>query len=140
MHTVRCSGRLLGGCLPGRPAQGVSAFCLVYTCPPSPWTDRHLWKHNLSPTTVADGENKLVIVSKWIPLIFSFQDTRSSEDKVKEIIDSLCHISESTTWKGFFSTLSDCGNQQVADKVRGDIAATAMAEQIEEGSTCKSSL
>ena len=28
----------------------------------------------------------------------------------------------------------------MADKVRGDIAATAMAEQIEEGSTCSSSL
>ena len=28
----------------------------------------------------------------------------------------------------------------MADKVRGDIAATAMAEQIEEGSTCKSAL
>ena len=27
----------------------------------------------------------------------------------------------------------------MADKVRGDIAATAMAEQIEEGSTCNSS-
>ena len=102
--------------------------------------DRRLWKHYLPATTIAGGKNELVIVSKWISLIFFFQDTRSSEDRVKEIIESLCHISESKTWKGFFSTLSECGNQQVADKVRGDIAATAMAEQIEEGSTCCSSL
>ena len=63
-----------------------------------------------------------------------FQDTRSSEAKTKEVTESLCHISESTTWKGFFSALSENGNQQVADKIREDIAATAMAEQIEEGS------
>ena len=36
----------LGGCLPGQEG-----------CTPSPlWTDRHLSKHNLSATTVADGK------------------------------------------------------------------------------------
>ena len=33
-----------------------------HACPPAmhappPWTDRHLWKHNLSATTVTDGKN-----------------------------------------------------------------------------------
>ena len=77
---VQCSARLsrgrlsawLGVCLP----QGVSArpgdVCLargVFAWPrgflpgqglsawPGGWTDRHLWKHNLSATTVADGKN-----------------------------------------------------------------------------------
>ena len=41
-------------------AQGVSARgCLPRgrVSPLPPWTDKHLGKHNLSPTTVADGTN-----------------------------------------------------------------------------------
>ena len=51
MRTVRCSSRLPGGYLSAREV------CLpkgVYTSPL--WTDRHLSKHNLSATTVADGK------------------------------------------------------------------------------------
>ena len=47
---VAISGR---ACLPGGvSARGVSAQ--GYT-PPLPPVDRHLWKHNLSATTIADG-------------------------------------------------------------------------------------
>ena len=67
-------------------------------------------------------------------MLVSSQETRSPEQKTKEVVESLCRISESATWKTLFSTLTEHGNQQVADKVRGDIASIAMAEQIEEGS------
>ena len=70
MRTVRCSSRLLGrgGVLP----RGVSArhrVCPgVYTS--RPWTDRHLWKHNLSATTVTDGKNgnKNHFHSVWVDI------------------------------------------------------------------------
>ena len=88
MRTVRCSGRLMGvgclpgGCLPGgicpgvRVCQGcVSAQgclpegCLPEGCTPPPlWTDRHLWKHNLSTTTVADGKNNISFLNLMCPL------------------------------------------------------------------------
>ena len=55
MRTVRCSGHLGGrgsvcleGCLPGGCLPGRGVYTPL-------WTDRHLWKHNLSITTVADG-------------------------------------------------------------------------------------
>ena len=63
MHTIRCSSHLGRGCLPARG-------CLPRGCLPGmrgvhlpPWTDRHLWKHNLSATTVADDKNKVVEIS-----------------------------------------------------------------------------
>ena len=58
MRTVRCSGRLLRGCLPRGclPRRGGSAFSLGGCGSLHPlWTDRHLWKHGLSATAVADG-------------------------------------------------------------------------------------
>ena len=50
LRTVRCSGHLGGGgvCL------GVSTYG-VYTSLPCGLTDRHLQKHYLSATAVADG-------------------------------------------------------------------------------------
>ena len=51
-------GLPVGGCL---PARGVSACQGVYTSPP--WTDRHLQKHNLSATTIADGNKRIVIAT-----------------------------------------------------------------------------
>ena len=97
MRTVRCSGRplrggvcpggvCLGGCLPrGICLGGVSARgCLPRGCvclgvclpdpPPCGKNDRHVWKHNLSATTDADG-NKVddsvcklsdQLVLKWL--------------------------------------------------------------------------
>ena len=61
-----CPGR--GFCLPGTgvSSKGVSAWesvCARGYLPregvnlPPPWTVRHLWKDNLSATTVADGNN-----------------------------------------------------------------------------------
>ena len=50
-----------GGCLPGWGGSGV--ICLAGGYTPPLWTDRHLRKHNLSATTVADG-NKHIIVLK----------------------------------------------------------------------------
>ena len=45
-----CQGVSARGCL---PAGGVCLPGSLHL--PPPWTDRHLWKHNLSATTVADG-------------------------------------------------------------------------------------
>ena len=76
MRTIHCSGHLWGGGVcPGVSVQGgvcpggicqggvcsggvwlagvVSVNRGMYTYPQ--WTDRHLWKHNLSASTVADG-------------------------------------------------------------------------------------
>ena len=52
MPTVRCSGRLGGG-------GGVVSAPGRCTPPPPPWTDRRLWKHYLSATTVADDKNTI---------------------------------------------------------------------------------
>ena len=69
MCTIRCSGCQIGGCLPrgfclgphllrGCLPSGVSARgCLPKGCTPPPCGQRHLWQHNLSATTVADGKN-----------------------------------------------------------------------------------
>ncbi len=62
------------------------------------------------------------------------QETRSISDKVQEVVAALGAIQESSTWKQFFADLSDNSNQDLADKIRGDIASIAMAEQIQEGS------
>ena len=53
MRTVRCSGRLGGGGGADLPREGGLPRS-VYT---PLWTERRLWKHYLSATTVADGEN-----------------------------------------------------------------------------------
>ena len=47
-----------GGVCPG------GEVCLEGRCTPPLWTDRHLWKHNLSTTTVADG-NYLCLALYW---------------------------------------------------------------------------
>ena len=71
MHTVRSSGRW-GECLTRKGVSdqgGGSAQGGVWwggVCPSACWdthphyeqNDRHLWKHNLSKTTVADGNNE----------------------------------------------------------------------------------
>ena len=52
MRTVRCSGRLMGGCLDGE--------CLPRGCTPLPVDrilDTRLSKHYLSETSLADGKN-----------------------------------------------------------------------------------
>ena len=93
MHTVRCSDRLVGGnvclgwgCLPGGvclgessqgrclPRGGLSEGCLPRGClprgctpPPPPWTDRRLWKHYLSATTVINDKHQRKI-SVSLPL------------------------------------------------------------------------
>ena len=53
MRTVRCSSHLGGGVYPGCRLAGGVGWCTLPS--PPPWTDRHLRKHNLSATTVADG-------------------------------------------------------------------------------------
>ena len=62
MRIVRCSGRLLGG--GGVSAWGVvsahgglpgGGVCQTPHPPPDRILDTRLWKHNLSATTVADG-------------------------------------------------------------------------------------
>ena len=66
MRTARRSGRLGGGvCRGWVSARGVgvcpgSGVCRGRGCTlPLPlWTDRRLWKHNVSATTVADGNEK----------------------------------------------------------------------------------
>ena len=65
MRTVRCSGRLLkaGGVSAwGVSAQGVSTRGDVYQTPLSQGqNNRRLWKHNLSATTVVDGNNIMIV-------------------------------------------------------------------------------
>ena len=61
MRTVRSSSLLGGGGVSAQggicPEGGVSlGVVVVYSSPL--WTDSHLWKHNLSATTVADGKKK----------------------------------------------------------------------------------
>ena len=47
MRTVRCSGRLIGGCLPGGGGVHLPSVDRIL--------DTHLWKHYLSATSYADG-------------------------------------------------------------------------------------
>ena len=64
MRTVRCRG-LLGGGEGGGGGRGGGGVCMgggvcLWGCTPPPncgQKDGCLWKHNLSATTVADGNN-----------------------------------------------------------------------------------
>ena len=70
IRTVCCSSHRGGGgwgCLPGGVClRGVSACHGGVNLPP--WKDRHLWKHNLSTTTVADGKNNISFLNLMCPL------------------------------------------------------------------------
>ena len=104
MRTVRCSGHLGGdllreGCLPGRdvcPRGCLPKGCLprgVYTS--LPWTDRHLWKHNLSATTVKEWSLVSLLTDfrcQWSP---KCQPCKKLNEAKKRKIDS-SHFSYTT--------------------------------------------
>ena len=92
MRTVRCSGRrgvsAQAACLPegisssggGRSARGClprGVFAQELSAPvhagihtlPGEQNDKHLWKHNLSATTVADGNENLAGYSVFWPVL-----------------------------------------------------------------------
>ena len=49
-----------GVCPEGMGVSAGGACLLPGRCTRPLWTDRHLWRHNLSATTVADGNNSVI--------------------------------------------------------------------------------
>ena len=130
MRAVRCSG-----CSSERQVSawkgGVSAWpgvvCLargVYTSPL--WTDRHLWKHNLSATAVADGKNtKQPFLIRTVLCYCTMLNSSTNIDSVKGLV-LLTWVTTVRTVRSPMETLDPVTDLSTHGPIQDNITSSAL--------------